>query len=81
MHIARDFFRLGLAVALSVGSSVHDVGAQRATANATFDWFTYEGRDPIYTKVTAGPGEYLNPILTGFYPDPSIVRQGTTTTS
>jgi len=43
---------------------------------ARFDWFTYEGQDSIYRVVHAGPGEYLNPILTGFYPDPTICRQG-----
>lgn len=50
-------------------------GAQRATA-ARFDWFTYEGKDPVFEKVKAGPNRFLNPILTGFYPDPSIVRKG-----
>jgi alpha-N-arabinofuranosidase len=41
---------------------------------AHFDWMAYEGHDPVYEDVTAGAGEYLNPILPGFYPDPSIVR-------
>jgi alpha-N-arabinofuranosidase len=43
---------------------------------ARFDWFVYEGHDAIYDSVRAGPGEYLNPILPGFYPDPTICRQG-----
>jgi xylan 1,4-beta-xylosidase len=43
---------------------------------AQFDWFTYEGEDSIYRVVHARPGEYLNPILAGFYPDPTICRQG-----
>jgi beta-xylosidase len=46
-----------------------------ATA-ARFDWFTYEGKDPIYKQVKAGANEYLNPILAGFYPDPSMIRVG-----
>ncbi|HUF11065.1 MAG TPA: glycoside hydrolase family 43 protein [Rhodothermales bacterium] len=41
-----------------------------------FDHFTYEGRDPVYDSVAAGPDEYLNPIIAGFYPDPSIVAVG-----
>ena len=45
-------------------------------AQARFDWFTYEGDDPVYHRVHAGPGEYLNPILAGFYPDPTVCRQG-----
>ena len=43
---------------------------------ARFDWFSYEGQDPVYSQVRAGPGEYLNPVLAGFYPDPTICRQG-----
>jgi xylan 1,4-beta-xylosidase len=50
--------------------------AKPAPAIAHFDWFAYEGHDPVYDKVKAGAGEYLNPILPGFYPDPSIVRVG-----
>lgn len=43
---------------------------------ATFAWFDYRGEDPVDRAVTAGPGEYRNPILQGFYPDPSIERVG-----
>jgi len=43
---------------------------------ARFDWFEYQGDDSIYRAVHAGRGEYLNPILAGFYPDPTICRQG-----
>jgi len=45
-------------------------------ADASFDWFAYQGQDPVYDTVKAGPHDYLNPILPGFYPDPSIVRVG-----
>ncbi|ACE85569.1 glycoside hydrolase family 43 protein [Cellvibrio japonicus] len=37
--------------------------------------FTYEGKDDIFAAPLK-PGEYQNPILAGFYPDPSIVRVG-----
>ena len=40
---------------------------------ARFDWFAYAGNDGLPKP---GPGEYANPILQGFYPDPSIVRVG-----
>ncbi len=43
---------------------------------ATFDWFHYEGADPIDATLRPGPGDYLNPVLKGFYPDPSITRAG-----
>jgi alpha-N-arabinofuranosidase len=42
---------------------------------AVFDWFEYRGNDPIPGPPPA-PGEYRNPILSGFYPDPSITRAG-----
>ncbi|HVU29440.1 MAG TPA: glycoside hydrolase family 43 protein [Sphingomicrobium sp.] len=40
---------------------------------ARFDWFEYRGDDGLPKP---RPGEYSNPILQGFYPDPSIVRVG-----
>ena len=40
---------------------------------ARFDWFEYEGSEPAPPP---RPGEYHNPILQGFYPDPSIIRVG-----
>ncbi|MGE5099615.1 MAG: family 43 glycosylhydrolase, partial [Deltaproteobacteria bacterium] len=43
---------------------------------ARFDWFTYEGRDSIYKTLTPTASQYLNPILAGFYPDPSVTRVG-----
>ena len=43
---------------------------------ARFDWFEYSGRDSVYQVHPAGKGEYLNPILAGFYPDPALPRVG-----
>jgi alpha-N-arabinofuranosidase len=42
-------------------------------APAQFDWFEYSGNDGLPKP---RQGEYANPILQGFYPDPSIVRVG-----
>jgi xylan 1,4-beta-xylosidase len=54
-----------------------------AQAPVAFDWFEYTGRDavfcdPLPQKMTQGmnEGSYRNPILAGFYPDPSITRAG-----
>ena len=47
-----------------------------ASADPRFDWFEYQGSDAVFRDSTAGPGQYQNPILTGFYPDPSITRAG-----
>ncbi|EPR15038.1 xylan 1,4-beta-xylosidase [Sphingobium indicum IP26] len=43
-------------------------------APARFDRFTYEGTS--MEQVAVRPGEYRNPILTGYYPDPSVMRVG-----
>lgn len=49
--------------------------AAATPAPVTFDWFEYNGRDDVFAK--ALPAEhYRNPILAGFYPDPSICRVG-----
>lgn len=39
-----------------------------------FDAFEYSGHDAVGTNTTTS--EYHNPILAGFYPDPSICRAG-----
>ena len=43
-------------------------------APVRFAWFSYEGHDA--TSARPRPGEYANPILPGFYPDPSVIRVG-----
>lgn len=47
-----------------------------AAGEARFDWFDYRGADPVNTAFRAGTDDYRNPILSGFYPDPSITRVG-----
>lgn len=44
---------------------------------ARFERFTYEGRSQESAAgVQPAPGEFRNPILSGYYPDPSITRIG-----
>jgi alpha-N-arabinofuranosidase len=40
-----------------------------------FDWFEYTGQDAIYSAPLA-TGDFHNPILAGYYPDPSVERVG-----
>jgi alpha-N-arabinofuranosidase len=47
-----------------------------ATSDPRFDWFEYRGDDSVYMVNRAGPNDYYNPILAGFYPDPTIIRAG-----
>ena len=46
--------------------------------NAHFAYFTYTGHDTRFDKPVDDSREYLNPILAGFAPDPSICRKGDT---
>ena len=39
-----------------------------------FAWFEYQGTEAPQARVA--PDEFLNPILPGFYPDPSVCRVG-----
>ena len=47
-----------------------------APATARFEAISYDGHDAVYDAKKAGPGDYRNPILPGYYPDPSILRVG-----
>ncbi|GGW60663.1 glycoside hydrolase family 43 protein [Alishewanella tabrizica] len=46
-----------------------------ASSTAQFDWFHYQGMDPIFDGPLAS-GTFQNPVLAGFFPDPSIIRNG-----
>jgi alpha-N-arabinofuranosidase len=41
---------------------------------ARFDYFEYVGRDPVHEATPSSPDTFRNPILSGFYPDPSFMR-------
>jgi alpha-N-arabinofuranosidase len=45
-------------------------------AQARFDWFDYRGSNPANARLRRSSDTYLNPILSGFYPDPNILRVG-----
>ena len=50
-----------------------------AQAPISFDWFEYTGHDAVFSEPLAqgmDQRSYRNPILAGFYPDPSITRAG-----
>jgi len=48
----------------------------RDAEKARFSWFSYSGADPVHETADTAPDTYLNPILSGFYPDPSNTRVG-----
>jgi xylan 1,4-beta-xylosidase len=46
--------------------------------NAQFDYFKYEGKDMWFDKKIDKTAQFMNPIMAGYYPDPSICRKGDT---
>ena len=46
--------------------------------SATFRSFVYEGKDARFDKDIDESSQYLNPIVAGFYPDPSVCRKDDT---
>ena len=46
--------------------------------DATFTYFSYEGKEPRYEKAINPSNEYFNPIIAGYYPDPSVCKKGET---
>lgn len=62
-----------------------DAAAQPASARpaeaspaAHFSSFSYSGHDTRFDKAIDSTHQYFNPILAGFYPDPSVCRAGDT---
>src|SRR5574344_682990 len=45
---------------------------------AKFSYFTYSGNDTRFEKQIDNSCQYLNPVMAGFYPDPSMCRKGDT---
>ncbi|HEY0945411.1 MAG TPA: alpha/beta fold hydrolase [Opitutaceae bacterium] len=67
MNPSRLRFLIGF-VALTAFSGVR-------AADVAFDWFEYSGKDELPTPEVAA-SEFRNPVLTGFYPDPSVCQVG-----
>ena len=62
-----------LLLALGLGVIASALGADPAPV--IFHGFEYTGHDAIFDQPLAA-GEFRNPILAGFYPDPSLCRVG-----
>ncbi|MEH8016624.1 glycoside hydrolase family 43 protein [Rheinheimera muenzenbergensis] len=70
---------LGLICGLSACQPAPETAQQTTAAaqplSAQFDWFAYQGLDPVFAAPVP-QGQYQNPVLAGFFPDPSITRNG-----
>jgi xylan 1,4-beta-xylosidase len=86
-RVGMRVFALVLAVAAVAHASVFALAADPVLAasaipidaapRAYFNWFEYTGHDTVFDQPLPA-GSYRNPILAGFYPDPSITRVGDT---
>ncbi len=50
-------------------------GSASAAEPVNFEWFEYSGRDAAFSAPLPAGG-FHNPILAGYYPDPSVTRVG-----
>jgi alpha-N-arabinofuranosidase len=66
--------RTFLATALMIFVVIIETHAQNNTP--VFSKVVYQGDDDIYNENPLKKGEFYNPILQGFYPDPAITRKG-----
>lgn len=53
-------------------------GQAAPSSAATFSYFAYDGHDARFDRTIDPASQYFNPILLGFFPDPSICRKGDT---
>ena len=60
---------------LLLGACAPPAPGPAQTDAAAFHWFEYTGTDARF-ELPIGDGEFRNPVLAGFHPDPSIVRVG-----
>lgn len=64
----------GRSIKLIALLSLAAISAPVLAGTARFERFSYEGKSQ--EQAQPGPGDYRNPILPGYYPDPSITRVG-----
>jgi len=72
------YFQLLLLItACSPSTSINDNsgGVASADNSVVFNWFEYQGNDEVFTPALPA-NKFQNPIVAGFYPDPSITRKG-----
>lgn len=77
---ARDLTLPGLGV-LAIAAACASIGQDESPSadpggeKVTFEWFEYRGQDEVFETPLAAD-EYRNPVVAGFFPDPSVVRKG-----
>ena len=79
-NFLNSIIAFGCVVALNGcnGTTETDTAAvgPNSESTAQFDWLKYEGADPVHSQPINAMTQYRNPVLSGFYPDPSITQAG-----
>lgn len=57
-------------------SCVQKTSQNNGSEKAHFEYFAYNGSEEFYNQNPLEEGKMYNPLLSGFYPDPSICRKG-----
>jgi len=63
-----------LAASCQVNPGTEESAPIENASEARFEWFSYTGRDPVFEGLPEGHAP--NPIIAGFYPDPSVTQAG-----
>jgi alpha-N-arabinofuranosidase len=71
--MARFSSRNTLKTLTFIAASLNLTSMSSAAGLARFDWVQYQGVEPVPEPKA---NEYRNPVLGGYYPDPSIVKAG-----
>ena len=54
------------------------LGLTASAQTAQFGYFKYEGKDARFDRSIDKSVQYMNPVVSGYYPDPSVCRVGDT---
>lgn len=72
--VRRNLALAAIALAAGVTGALPTAGAETKRETVHFESFRYTGDDRVFAAPLAA-GEYRNPVVAGFFPDPSIVRR------
>jgi len=76
-HISLAYKSISLAILSVFFISCVQKGDSEKESIAYFDFFTYSGNDDYYNEhPLTGDNQFYNPILPGWYSDPSVCRNG-----
>jgi alpha-N-arabinofuranosidase len=74
--LSRQLLACASILAILIHAPLPTKGQNPMPAAVQFDSFHYTGTDPYSHLLPADGSQFLNPIIAGFYPDPSLCRVG-----